>query len=142
MTISNADIIDTRFRAALARMAEAGRLATYDAPADPHLEIAAIMKRLDGGPALLFTAPKGYDDARARQLPVVPGELRGGVRRDFRGIRTFIARALAQPMPPQIVKNAPAQEIVQREGLRHRDAVAGAAPHAARTPADSSPRAS
>ena len=114
MTISNDGIIDTRFRAALARMADAGRLATYDAPADPHLEIAAIMKKLDGGPAVLFTAPKRHE------MPVLGNflscrencEAAFGV--DFRGIRTFIGRALSQPMPPQIVKTAPAQEVVLR----------------------------
>ncbi len=49
MSISNS-VLDTRFRAALERMAEQGRLQAYTAPADPELEIASIMKNLDGGP--------------------------------------------------------------------------------------------
>ena len=58
--MSNSGVLDTRFRSALGRMAEAGRLTAYTAPADPHLEVAAIMKKLDGGPALLFTAVDGH----------------------------------------------------------------------------------
>ena len=59
------------FRAALDRMAEQGRLQTYTAPADPALEIAGIMKKLDGGPAILFSNVKGHD------VPVV-GVARSG----------------------------------------------------------------
>ena len=50
MSIPNT-VLDTRFRAALDRMAEQGRLNTYTAPADPNLEVAGIMKKLDGGAA-------------------------------------------------------------------------------------------
>src|SRR6476619_4247294 len=60
-TMSNSGVLDTRFRSALGRMAEHGRLTAYTAPVDPHLEVAAIMKQLNGGPALLFTAGDGYD---------------------------------------------------------------------------------
>ena len=52
--MSNSSVLDTRFRSALDRMAQQGRLAAYTAPVDPHLEVAAIMKKLDGGPALMF----------------------------------------------------------------------------------------
>jgi hypothetical protein len=45
--MSNSGILDTRFRSALARMATQGRLRAYTAQADAHLEIAAIMKKLD-----------------------------------------------------------------------------------------------
>ena len=63
--MSNSGVLDTRFRSALERMAVQGRLNAYTAPIDPHLEIAAVMKKLDGGPALLFSAVDGYD------IPVV-----------------------------------------------------------------------
>ena len=60
MAISNS-ALDTRFRSALERMAERGRLQAYRAPADPHLEIAGMMKKLDGGPAVLFSDVIGHD---------------------------------------------------------------------------------
>jgi 2,5-furandicarboxylate decarboxylase 1 len=110
---SNSGVLDTRFRAALARMADAGRLQAYVAPIDTHLEVAAVMKRLDGQPALLFTKVNGFD------MPVVGNflscrencEAAFGV--DFRTIRTFVGRAMAAPQPPQLVDKAPAQECVR-----------------------------
>ena len=60
LTLSNS-ILDTRFRSALGRMADQGRLQTFSAPADPNLEVAGIMKKLDGGPALLFSKVNGHD---------------------------------------------------------------------------------
>jgi 2,5-furandicarboxylate decarboxylase 1 len=115
-TLSNADVIDTRFRAALQRMAEAGRLKTYDRPADTHLEIAAIMKKLDGGPAIMFTDPKGFETPILGNFLSAQGNCEAAFGVDFRGIRTFVSRALAQPMPPEIVKKAPAQEVVLKKG--------------------------
>src|ERR1700726_4579334 len=52
--MSQPQILDTRFRSALARLAQSDRILTYEKPADPHLEIAAILKKHDGRQALLF----------------------------------------------------------------------------------------
>jgi 2,5-furandicarboxylate decarboxylase 1 len=52
---------DTRFRTALQRIAEAGQLLTYSDPVDTHLEVAGIMKQLDGQGTLFFSAVKFYD---------------------------------------------------------------------------------
>ena len=41
MTLSNS-VLDTRFRSALGRMADQGRLQTYSAPVDIHLDIAGV----------------------------------------------------------------------------------------------------
>ena len=113
-TLSNSDIIDTRLRSALARMAQAGRLKSYDRPADTHLEIAAIMKKLDGGPALLFSNASGTG------MPVLGNVLscrencEAAFGMDFNGIRGFIGRALAAPKPPELVAKGPAQDVVLR----------------------------
>lgn len=116
MSISNS-VLDTRFRAALNRMAETGRLQAYIAPADPELEIASIMKKQDGGPALLFTAVQGYD------IPIVGNVLscqencESAFGIDFRGIRTFIGRALGDPKPPVMVQNAPVQQNIHTKDI-------------------------
>jgi 2,5-furandicarboxylate decarboxylase 1 len=115
--MSNSGVLDTRFRSALERMTEQGRLNAYTAPVDPHLEAAAIMKQLDGGPALLFTAVDGYD------LPVIGNllscrencEAAFGI--DFNGIRAFIGRALGAPQPPVLVEKAPVQQHVHTDGI-------------------------
>ena len=110
--MQNSDILDTRFRSALRRMSERGRLKSYEREADPHLEIAGIMKKCDGEEAILFGKVKGH------AMPVVGNvlscqpncEAAFGV--DFRGIRGFIGRAIGSPKPPVPVAKAPVQQHV------------------------------
>ncbi len=116
MSISNS-VLDTRFRAALNRMTENGRLLAYTAPADPNLEIASIMKNQDGGPALLFTAVKGYDIPVVGNILSCQDNCESAFGTDFRGIRTFIGRALGDPKPPVMVQNAPAQQNVHTKDI-------------------------
>lgn len=114
---SNLSVLDTRFRAALKRMAAAGRIQTYGAPASTHLEIAAIMKKRDGGPAILF--PPADDHG----MPIVGNllccqkncEVAFGI--DFGAIRTLVGRAMGDPHPPEPVENGPAQENVLTDGF-------------------------
>src|SRR6185295_6171325 len=110
--MSNYGVLDTRFRSALARMAERGRLTAYTAPVDPHLEVAAIMKALDGGPALLFTQVDGYDTPVVGNLLSCQANCETAFGIDFAGIREFVGRALADPKPPVMVERAPAQQYV------------------------------
>jgi 2,5-furandicarboxylate decarboxylase 1 len=110
--MSNSGILDTRFRSALARMAEQGRLTAYTVPVDPHLEVAAIMKKLDGGPALLFTAVDGHDIPVVGNLLSCQANCEAAFGIDFNGIREFVGRALGSPKPPVLVEKAPAQEHV------------------------------
>lgn len=115
--LTPAGVLDTRFRAALGRMAQRGRLRAYTAQVDPELEAAGIMKRLDGGPALLFT------DVRGHALPVLGNFLAArenceaafGV--DYKTIREFIVRALAGPLAPRHVTDAPVQRHVVTSGI-------------------------
>jgi 2,5-furandicarboxylate decarboxylase 1 len=115
--LSNSGVLDTRFRSALGRMAERGRLQAYTAPIDTHLGIAAAMKQLDGQKALLFTSVKSSD------MPVVGNflscqencEAAFGV--DFRAIRQFVGRALGNPQPPETVEQAPVQECVHTQDI-------------------------
>jgi 2,5-furandicarboxylate decarboxylase 1 len=109
--------LDTRFRSALERMAAAGRILTCTRTADPHLEIAAMMKQMDGDKALLFPSVAGH------RVPVIGNllcsrencEAAFGV--DFREIRNFVDRAMGEPIPPRVIDNAPVQEVVLRTGF-------------------------
>jgi 2,5-furandicarboxylate decarboxylase 1 len=115
--MSNRGGLDTRFRAALRRLIEAARLRTYAAEVDVDLEIAAIMKRLDGGPALMFTGVRGF------ALPIVGNLLccrencEAAFGLDYRGIRELVARALGNPLPPELVREAPVQECVHAHDI-------------------------
>ena len=115
--LAPAGVLDTRFRAALARMAQRGRLRAYTAPVDIDLEVAGLMKRLDGGPALLFSNVRGH------AVPVIGNFLAArenceaafGV--DYVTIREFIVRALAGPLVPERVTGAPVQQHVITSGI-------------------------
>jgi len=125
--------IDTGFRAALQRLQAAGRLRWYEGMADPEFEIAAIMKKIDGGPALLFPEVKGH------RMPVLGNFLasrencEAAFATDYQGIRAMIGRAFGHPLPPEIVAEAPVHENVhttfdlgvQLPILRHGDGDAG-----------------
>jgi len=111
-SVSNSGVIDTRFRSALMRMQEAGRLQGCEIPVSSHLEVAAIMKRFEDAPAILFTAVDGYD------MPVLGNFLSSQANCEaafgvgFEDIRGFIGRALGAPQAPELVRNAPAQQVV------------------------------
>ena len=47
------------FRLAIQRMSELKRIQVYEKPIDQNLDIAAVMKKLDGGKAILFPSVKG-----------------------------------------------------------------------------------
>src|SRR3984893_2042429 len=98
-------------------MVEQGRLDAYTAPIDPHLAVAAVLKKRDGGPAVLFTALDGY------AVPVIGNvlccqqncEAAFGV--GFRSIRDAISRAFSSPIAPERVTNAAAQQNVHTDKI-------------------------
>src|SRR5215475_754129 len=110
--ISNSEVLDTSFRSALDRMAARGRLQAYTAPIDPKLAVAGVMKKRDGGPALLFSAVDGYDVPVIGNLLCCQLNCEAAFGIDFRGIRDAIGRALSAPISPVLVLRASAQEHV------------------------------
>ena len=115
--LSNSDILDTRLRSALERMAESGRLSAFTAPIDTHLAIAGALKKHDGGPALMFTAVNGYDIPVIGNLLCCQLNCEAAFNLNFRGIRDAVGRALSAPIPPVVVAKAAAQENVRTEGI-------------------------
>ena len=115
--MQNVDILDTRFRAALRRMSERGRLKSYLPPADPHLEIAGIMKERDGEEAILFGDVKGYDVPVVGNMLSCQANCEAAFGADFRAIRGLIGRAIGAPKPPVAVQKAPVQQHVVTEKI-------------------------
>jgi 2,5-furandicarboxylate decarboxylase 1 len=115
--MSNSGVLDTRFRPSIDRMVAQGRLDAYTAPIDPHLAVAAVLKKRDGGPAVLFTAVDGY------AVPVIGNvlccqqncEAAFGV--GFRSIRDAVSRAFSAPIAPVPVTNAAAQQKVHTDKI-------------------------
>ncbi|MEH2481167.1 2,5-furandicarboxylate decarboxylase 1 [Nitrobacteraceae bacterium AZCC 2146] len=110
-------ILDTRFRSALARLAQGDRILTFEKPADPHLEIAAILKKLDGKQALLFPSVKGTEIPIIGNLLSSKENCEAAFGLDFNGIRGLVQRAMGGPLPPEVVTDAPVQEVVLKTGF-------------------------
>ncbi len=105
-------ILDTRFRSALTRLAQGDRVLTYQKPVDPHLEIAAILKKLDGKQALLFPSVNGCDTPVIGSSAELEGELRGRVWPRLQWHPGSVRRAMGGPLVPEVVTDAPVQEVV------------------------------
>ena len=110
-------ILDTRFRSALARMVQSDRVLTYQKPVDPHLEVAAILKKLDGKQALLFPSVRGYDTPVIGNFLSSKENCEAAFGLDFNGIRGLVQRAMGGPIVPKVVTEAPVQEVVLKTGF-------------------------
>ena len=125
--------LNTDFRNALERLRASGRVRTLNREADPDLEIAALMKRLDGAEALVFPKVKGHKVPVIGNLLASQGNCEAAFGVSYREIREFVARALGNPVAPQRVSKAPCQENVHRDFdlgrmlpvLRHTEADSG-----------------
>jgi 2,5-furandicarboxylate decarboxylase 1 len=133
MDASSQAVIDTNFRSALRRMQQAGRIDTYARQADPEFEIAGMMKKLDGGPGLLFGRVKGHSMPVFGNMLSCRENCEAAFGVDYRGIREFVGRALGNPVAPVLVAKAPVHENVLRSFdlgkvlpvLRHTDGDSG-----------------
>src|ERR1700722_91015 len=110
-------ILDTRFRSALARMVQSDRVLTYQKPGDRHLEVAAILKKLDGKQALLFPSVRGYDTPVIGNLLSSKENCEAAFGLDFNGISELVQRAIGCPIVPKVVTEAPVQEVVLKTGF-------------------------
>jgi 2,5-furandicarboxylate decarboxylase 1 len=126
--------LDTDFRRALGRLRAAGRVRTLSREADPDLEIAALMKRLDGAEALLFPKVKGHSIPVIGNLLCSQANCEAAFGVGYREIREFVARAMGNPVLPERVTHAPCQEHVLKDNfdigrllpvMRHTEADSG-----------------
>ncbi len=115
--ISNSQVLDTSFRSSLDRMAAQGRLEAYTAPIDPHLAVASVLKKRDGGPALMFTSVGGYDMPVVGNLLCCQPNCEAAFGIDFRGIRDAVGRALSVPIAPVAVERAAAHEHIHTRDI-------------------------
>jgi 2,5-furandicarboxylate decarboxylase 1 len=117
MNTPTAIAIDTAFRSGLRRMFAAGRVRVCERETDPQLEIAALMKQADGGPAVLFSNVKGNAMPVIGNLLSCKENCEAAFGLDYRGIRDLVSRALGNPIAPRIVTNAPVHEHVERADI-------------------------
>ena len=100
-------------RGALEWLEPQGEVKVVENEVDPVLEVGAIMKAFDEGPAFLFNNVKGYPHARMianlhnRQERIAKIV---GVD-DYRQAKYKIKEAVKNPLPPKIVEEGPCQEV-------------------------------
>lgn len=109
--------IDTRFRTALRRVDEAGRLLKFETPVSLEYEMAGLIRKLQGDKAMFFEHVAGYDMPIAANLLVSAGNCETIFGLDALGIRACMERAITDPIPPVYVDEAPCQEIVITEDI-------------------------
>ena len=124
-------IIDTGFRSALRRLKSAGRIRSYNKPVSREFEIAGMMKKLDGGPALLFSSVTDHQIPVLGNLISCKENCEAAFGTDYHGIRDLVSRAFGNPLPPALTTQAPVHENVKLPGefdlgrdlpvLRHTD---------------------
>jgi len=115
--ISNSEVLDTNFRPAIDRMINRGRIEAFTSPIDTNLAVAGVMKKRDGGPALLFTKVDGYAIPIIGNLLCCQANCEAAFGVDFHGIRTAIGRALSTPIPPVLAGKSSAQQHVHTEKI-------------------------
>lgn len=121
------DLDVTSLRSTLEGLAARGQLVTTDVPVDPDLQFAAVQKRMDGGPPVLFERVQGYEHARfVMNLFAQTGVI--DLLFGFDGPRDRtrrIADAIRKPLASRVVDRAqaPVQEVVHTEGLNPVDYV-------------------
>ncbi len=101
-------------RATLEALKKEGLVLETDREVDPKLEMAAIQKRLDGGPPLIFNKVKGYSNARLATNVMGSDKIIAKMFgfKDRKSLKFRIHESILQPIPPKIVEKAPCQEVV------------------------------
>jgi len=116
--LSPDETVDLRFRTALRRLEEAGRLLCVPREIDVEYEVAAVLKRFDGGRALLFPSVAGYKVPIVGNFLASSGNCEAAFGTDFRGIRALVTRALSAPgIPPEVLSEGPSRDVVHRHGI-------------------------
>jgi 2,5-furandicarboxylate decarboxylase 1 len=116
MVLLNA--VDLRFRTALGRLQRAGRIRAVTGRRDTDLEIASILKNLDGNEALVFPDIAGYGVPVIGNLLASPANCEAAFGLGFRGIRELIIRGFAgDGLPPRVVAGGPVRQNVITDGI-------------------------
>ena len=115
--MSRIDNIHTSFRSAIQRMSELKRIQVYKDPIDQELQIAAVMKKLDGEKAILFPSVKGSDVAVIGNLLCCRENCEAAFGTNYQDIRRLIDRAFNNPVEPDLVSDPPVQTIKHTKNI-------------------------
>ena len=130
------DCLCTTVRDCIEYAEESGRILKFAQEVDPKYEIASITKAFDGGPQLLFDKIRGYSDWR--MLSNLMGNrdtIAGYFRTTKAKLSEKITNALARPLVPLAVEDAPCQSNVIDRNI----SILGTLPVVTHTPLDIGP---
>ena len=101
-------------RAILDWLRKEGLLLESDREVNPKFELAAIQKRLDGGPPILFENVKGYPNARLATNIFGSDKVMAKMFdcEDRKEVKFRVHSGIVEPIHPRIVDEAPCQEVV------------------------------
>lgn len=109
--------LDLRFRTALARMRDAGRITAVTRKVDPDLEVAGLMKNHDGDKALLFENVVGTATPVLGNFLASPANVEAAFAMGREGIRAAMTRAITSPTPPVLVAEGASQAVQITRGI-------------------------
>ncbi|MFQ5912445.1 MAG: UbiD family decarboxylase [Nitrospinota bacterium] len=109
--------LDTGFRSVIRRLHQADRLMRVRSPVDPHLELSAFVKKLDGDLAFFFERVKGWEIPVCCNLLASQKNALVGLGVDLQGLRAAVQRAIDRPIPLVEVEKGPCQEVVLTDGI-------------------------
>lgn len=109
----------TGCRDMLESLSSQGELLTISAEVDPTLEVAAIAKALDCGPALLFNNVKGYPSHRIVSNVFSTVERMNALfaTRSIQELKRRYIDGVRNPISPRLVNEGPCQEVVLTKNL-------------------------
>jgi len=109
----------TSLRGTLDYLKGQNKVIEIDKEVDPICEISGLLKALDGGPAITFTNIKGYPEIRNVGNLISTRESISNIF-GWNGPKAALEncrQALFNHIPPQIVEDAPCQEVIIAEDI-------------------------
>lgn len=103
--------LDLRFRTALQRLRDAGRITAVTRRVSTDLELAGLMKRHDGDKALLFENVEGTTMPVLGNFLCSTANVEAAFGLDRNGVRAAMGRAISHPIPPELVDSGPSQGV-------------------------------
>ncbi len=86
-------------------------------PVDPHLELPAFVKNLDGDLAFFFERVNGCEIPVCCNLLASRKNALAALGVDLQGLRAAVQRAIDHPIPPVEVEKGRCQEVVVTDGI-------------------------
>ncbi len=105
-------VLDTAFRSVIRRLHAEGRIQRVLSPIDPHLELSAFVKNLDGDLAFFFERVRGWDTPVCCNLLASRKNALTAMGVDLQGLRGAVQRAVDEPIAPVEVEKGRCQEVV------------------------------